>query len=188
MKSNIRLLSLAAAGMALAATSCIGNLDTLPLNESDAVSETVYGTDEYGYLAGLTKIYFHFVSNETTDLQVSDAGASELIRAFWSTQEVTTDEAKCAWADNAWVRSLNTNTWSEANNDATYAVYVRTLQGISYVNEYLRQTASDKLDERGVSPELAAKIRQFRDEARFLRAYFYWMALDIRRHLHSVAG
>ena len=178
MKSNIRLLSLAAAGMALAATSCIGNLDTLPLNESDAVSETVYGTDEYGYLAGLTKIYFHFVSNETTDLQVSDAGASELIRAFWSTQEVTTDEAKCAWADNAWVRSLNTNTWSEANNDATYAVYVRTLQGISYVNEYLRQTASDKLDERGVSPELAAKIRQFRDEARFLRAYFYWMALD----------
>lgn len=178
MKFNIRLLSLATAGMALASTSCIGDLDTLPLNESDAVSETVYGTDEYGYLAGLTKIYFHFVSNETTDLQVSDGGASELVRAFWSTQEVTTDEAKCAWENDAWVRALNTNTWSEADNDATYAVYVRTLQGISYVNEYLRQTASDKLDERGVSSELAAKIEQFRDEARFLRAYFYWMALD----------
>ena len=169
---------LAAAGMALMSTSCIGDLDTLPLNESDAVSETVYGTDEYGYLAGLTKIYFHFVSNETTDLQVADGGASELIRAFWSTQECTTDEAKCAWENDAWVRALNTNTWSEADNDATYAVYVRTLQGISYVNEYLRQTASDKLDERGVSADLAAKIQQFRDEARFLRAYFYWMALD----------
>ena len=169
---------LAAAGMALMSTSCIGDLDTLPLNESDAVSETVYGTDEYGYLAGLTKIYFHFVSNETTDLQVADGGASELIRAFWTTQECTTDEAKCAWENDAWVRALNTNTWSEADNDATYAVYVRTLQGISYVNEYLRQTASDKLDERGVSADLAAKIQQFRDEARFLRAYFYWMALD----------
>lgn len=169
---------LAAAGMALMSTSCIGDLDTLPLNESDSTSETVYGTDEYGYLAGLTKIYFHFVSNETTDLQVADGGASELIRAFWSTQECTTDEAKCAWENDAWVRALNTNTWSEADNDATYAVYVRTLQGISYVNEYLRQTASDKLNERGVSADLAAKIQQFRDEARFLRAYFYWMALD----------
>ena len=178
MKFKNRLLMLAAAGMALMSTSCIGDLDTLPLNESDAVSETVYGTDEYGYLAGLTKIYFHFVSNETTDLQVSDGGASELIRAFWSTQECTTDEAKCAWENDAWVRALNTNTWSDADNDATYAVYVRTLQGISYVNEYLRQTAADKLAERGVSAELTAKIQQFRDEARFLRAYFYWMALD----------
>ena len=177
MKTNIRLFSLAVAGMLLC-TSCIGDLDTLPLNESDSTSETVYGTDEYGYLAGLTKIYFQFVSNETTDLQVSDGGASELIRAFWSTQECTTDEAKCAWENDAWVRDLNENTWSEASNDATYAVYVRTLQGIAYVNEYLRQTSSDKLAARGVSSELAAKIEQFRDEARFLRAYFYWMALD----------
>ena len=177
MKTNIRLFSLAVAGMLLC-TSCIGDLDTLPLNESDSTSETVYGTDEYGYLAGLTKIYFQFVSNETTDLQVSDEGASELIRAFWSTQECTTDEAKCAWENDPWVRDLNANTWSEASNDATYAVYVRTLQGIAYVNEYLRQTSSDKLAARGVSSELAAKIEQFRDEARFLRAYFYWMALD----------
>lgn len=178
MRSNIRIVSLAAAGMAIMATSCIGDLNTLPLNESDAVSETVYGRDEAGYLSGLTKIYFHFVSNETTDLQVSDGGASELIRAFWSTQVVTTDEAKCAWENDAWVRALNTNTWSDADNDATYAVYVRTLQGIAYVNEFLRQTAADRLDDRGVPDDVRAKIQQFRDEARFLRAYFYWMALD----------
>lgn len=65
-------------------TSCIGDLDTLPLNPSDSTSETVYGKDENGYLAGLTKLYFNFVSNDTTDLQVSDGGASELIRAFWT--------------------------------------------------------------------------------------------------------
>jgi len=178
MKSNKILISVAAAGMAFMGTSCIGNLDTLPLNESDAVSETVYGTDAAGYLSGLTKIYFHFVSNETTDLQVSDGGASELIRAFWSTQEVTTDEAKCAWENDAWVRALNTNTWSDADNDATYAVYVRTLQGIAYVNEYLRQTSDDRLSDRGVPSDVVAMVHQFRDEARFLRAYFYWMALD----------
>lgn len=53
------------------------------------------------------------------------------------------------------------------------------MQGIAYVNEYLRQTASDKLSDRGVSSELAARIQSFRAEARFLRAYFYWIALDV---------
>ena len=179
MKRNMKHIAWIAAGASMLFTACIGDLDTLPLNPSDSTSETVYGADESGYIAGLTKLYFNFVSNETTDLQVSDAGASELVRAFWTVQEVTSDACKCAWENDAWVRALNTNTWSDADNDATYAVYVRTLQGIAYTNEYLCQTASDRLSDRGVSSELAAKIQGFRAEARFLRAYFYWMALDV---------
>ena len=179
MKRNMKHIAWIAAGASMLFTACIGDLDTLPLNPSDSTSETVYGADESGYIAGLTKLYFNFVSNENTDLQVSDAGASELVRAFWTVQEVTSDACKCAWENDAWVRAMNTNTWSDADNDATYAVYVRTLQGIAYTNEYLRQTASDRLSERGVSSELAAKIQGFRAEARFLRAYFYWMALDV---------
>lgn len=179
MKRNMKHIAWIAAGASMLFTACIGDLDTLPLNPSDSTSETVYGADESGYIAGLTKLYFNFVSNETTDLQVSDAGASELVRAFWIVQEVTSDACKCAWENDAWVRAMNTNTWSDADNDATYAVYVRTLQGIAYTNEYLRQTASGRLSDRGVSSELAAKIQGFRAEARFLRAYFYWMALDV---------
>lgn len=179
MKRNMKHIAWIAAGASMLFTACIGDLDTLPLNPSDSTSETVYGADESGYIAGLTKLYFNFVSNETTDLQVSDAGASELVRAFWTVQEVTSDACKCAWENDAWVRAMNTNTWSDADNDATYAVYDRTLQGIAYTNEYLRQTASDRLSDRGVSSELAAKIQGFRAEARFLRAYFYWMALDV---------
>lgn len=179
MKRNMKHIAWIAAGASMLFTACIGDLDTLPLNPSDSTSETVYGADESGYIAGLTKLYFNFVSNETTDLQVSDAGASELVRAFWTVQEVTSDACKCAWENDDWVRAMNTNTWSDADNDATYAVYVRTLQGIAYTNEYLRQTASDRLSDRGVSSELAAKIQGFRAEARFLRAYFYWMALDV---------
>lgn len=179
MKRNMKHIAWIAAGASMLFTACIGDLDTLPLNPSDSTSETVYGTDESGYIAGLTKLYFNFVSNETTDLQVSDGGASELVRAFWTVQEVTSDACKCAWENDAWVRAMNTNTWSDADNDATYAVYVRTLQGIAYTNEYLRQTASDRLSDRGVSSELAARIQGFRAEARFLRAYFYWMALDV---------
>ena len=159
-------------------TACINDLDTLPLNKTEPVSEYVYGTDANAYLSGLARLYFQFASNDLTDLQQMDGGASELVRAFWSVQETTADAAKCSWENDAWVRALNTNTWSEVQNDAVYAVYVRTLQGIAFVNEYLRQTAPDKLASRGVSQDLAARIDGFRDEARFIRAYLYWMALD----------
>ena len=166
------------AALAALLTSCVQDLDTLPLDKTEPISEYVYGDSEEAYLAGLTRLYFQFVTNDLIDLQPMDGGASELIRAFWSVQETTTDEAKCSWENDAWVRALNTNTWTGVQNDAIYAVYVRTLQGVAFVNEYLRQTTPDKLASRGVSADLAAKIQGYRAEARFIRAYLYWIALD----------
>lgn len=173
MKRTIYILLTAAL-----VAACVNDLDTLPLNKTEPVSEYVYGTNETAYKEGLGRLYFQFVTNDLTDLQQMDGGASEVIRAFWSVQETSTDEAKCSWENDAWVRALNTNTWSEVQNDAVYAVYVRTLQGIALVNEYLRQTTPEKLQSRGVSAEIARKIDGFRDEARFIRAYLYWMAMD----------
>jgi hypothetical protein len=166
------------AGALLTLTSCVKDLETLPLNEWDKTAETVYGNEKEPYVQGLARLYFNFVTNDTTDLLVSDGGASELIRSFWSCQEVSTDEAKVAWGD-AWCNAINNNAWDDSENDMVYAVFVRTLQGITFVNEYLRQTAPEKLANRGVSEELAAEIDGFRAEARFLRAYFYWMAMDV---------
>ena len=166
------------AALAALLTSCVQDLDTLPLDKTEPVAEYVYGNSEEAYMAGLTRLYFQFVTNDLTDLQPMDGGASELIRAFWTVQETSTDEAKCSWENDAWVRALNTNTWTGVQNDAIYAVYVRTLQGVAFVNEYLRQTAPDKLSARGVSADLAAKIQGYRAEARFIRAYLYWIALD----------
>ena len=174
MKRYIHTMVLAAA----LSTACVNDLDTLPLDKTEPISEYVYGADEDAYLSGLGRLYFQFVSNDLTDLQQMDGGASEMIRAFWSVQETTADAAKCSWENDAWVRDLNTNTWTEVQNDAVYAVYVRTLQGIAFVNEYLRQTSPDRLASRGVPPDLASRIQGFRAEARFIRAYLYWMALD----------
>ena len=162
----------------LLTVSCVRDLDTLPPQNALPVAENVYGKTADTYLEGLSFLYFQFVTNDLTDLQQMDGGASELVRAFWSVQEATADAAKCSWENDAWVRALNTNTWTSEQNDAVYAVYVRTLQGIAYVNEYLRQTTDDKLDGRGVPDDVKAEVYGFRDEARFLRAYFYWMALD----------
>lgn len=159
-------------------TACVNDLNTLPPVNALPIADNVYGKTEDTYLEGLSFLYFQFVTNDLTDLQQMDGGASELIRAFWSVQETSADAAKCSWENDAWVRALNTNTWNAEQNDAVYAVYVRTLQGISYINEYLRQTTSDKLAARDVPADVVQKVNSFRDEARFLRAYFYWMALD----------
>ena len=163
----------------LVSFSCVKDLDTEPLDATEPTSEYVYGNSEDAYLLGLTNLYFHFLSNDLTGLPSMDPGVSETIRAFWSVQELTTDAAKSARVNEAWVRSLNTDTWSDVQNEAVAAIYVRTLQGISYVNEYLRQTDSVHLAARGVGEDLVAKIEGFRSEARFIRAYLYWMAIDV---------
>lgn len=177
MKKIYYILATAVTTVLFAA--CTKDLNTLPLNPTDTTSETAYTAQEDSYLSGLAKIYFQFVSNDLTDLQLSDGGASELIRAYWSLNEVSTDAAKCAWNGDAWVAAVNTNTWSDANNDASYAVYVRTMQGVTFVNEFLRQTTDSKLSDRGCSEAVKASVAAMRAEARFLRAYFYWMAMDV---------
>lgn len=168
----------AVAGTMLCFSSCVNDLETLPLNEWDVTSETAYGADEEGYVQGLAKLYNSIATHALYDISGVDGGATSAIRALWACQEVTSDACKIAWGNDAWVRAMNTNTWSDAENEAVYGVFFRSLQGISWVNEYLRQTEGGKLSDRGVSAEVAAKIDGFRAEARFIRAFFYWMAMD----------
>lgn len=168
----------AVAGTMLCFTSCVKDLDSLPLNEWDVTSETAYGADEAGYLQGLAKLYNSIATHHTHDISGVDGGATSAIRALWACQEVTTDACKIAWGNDAWVRAMNTNTWSDAENEAVYGVFFRSLQSISWVNEYLRQTEDSKLSDRGVADDVKAKIQGFRAEARFVRAFFYWMAMD----------
>ncbi len=174
----MRYLAAVAVAM-LTFSSCVNDLETLPLNEWDVTSETAYGADETSYVQGLAKLYNTISTHELTDISGVDGGATSTIRAFWACQEVTTDACKIAWGNDAWTRAMNTNTWSDAENEAVYGVFFRSLQAIAYVNEYLRQTAPGKLSERGVSAEVSAKIDGFRAEARFIRAYYYWMAMDV---------
>ena len=176
MKRTFKNIFLALTSSVIAFTSCIGDLDVNPLNPTEMSPNQAYGASVGSYLQGLTKIYYSFIN--TSGLNVADAGASELVRAYWSCQEVTADACKCAWSNDAWVRALNTNTWSEAQNDATYAVYCRTILGISYANEFLRSTTEDLLDSRGCDESVKAQVRAFRAETRFIRAYLYWMAMD----------
>lgn len=163
-------------------SSCIKDLDTKPLNENDFTDDKAYETAE-SYQQGLAKIYGGFVlvgpNESSADIAVSDAGASELNRAFWSLQEISTDAGKCAWVNDSWVKEVNSNTWSATKNTAIFAAYNRIMILVAQANEYLRQTSDEKLTSRGVIDDLYSDIQKYRRETRFLRAYAYWMGLDL---------
>lgn len=182
MKTIIRKY-LVAAGIVLFATSCLDDLNVVPINPSDFTSEAAYSTPE-SYKQGLVKLYGGFVLVGQTgpgdsEIDVKDAGASELNRAFWSLQEMTTDEAFCSWGNDAWVREINYANWTSAPNDGVAAVYYRTVLIATLCNEYLKQTSDDRLSKRGVDAALRAEIQKYRAEARFIRAYVYWMSMDV---------
>ena len=163
----------------LTLSSCVKDLEALPLNETDVTSETAYNDTVESYLTGLAKLYNTMSSHEVSYVTVNDAGASQITRAFFVCQEATTDACKVAWGNDSWTRAMNTNTWTDADNDAVFGVFFRSIQSISFCNEFLRQTADAKLDARGVSGDVKAKIQEFRAEARVIRAWYYWMAMDV---------
>jgi hypothetical protein len=52
------------AALAAVLSSCVNDLNTLPLDKTEPISEYVYGSDETGYIQGLTRLYFQFVTND----------------------------------------------------------------------------------------------------------------------------
>ena len=165
----MKKIMILAALAAFTLTSCVGVLSQEPLS-SDVVGADSYTNPTYR-LGQLARIYgsFNITGNNgagSTDIAVSDAGASEFIRAWWSCNTLTTDEAKCVWGDS-WVKEIVSNTWTDTKNDAIYAVYVRGIMMVTLANNFLRNT--DDTD-----PEIATE----RAEVRVLRAMAYWMLLD----------
>lgn len=179
MKKIYRFILTAICGASLCA--CVGDLDTLPLSETDTTSETAYLTED-DYLKGLAYInaYYSFVSQGdpgSSDLNFSDAGQSELVRQYINLNEMCADSFKCVWGDS-YVTDLQSDKWTTAMNDATEAVYTRCMKGIALVNEYLLQTEPEKLEARGHSA-YASVIKGYRAEARFHRVMFYYLLLDL---------
>jgi hypothetical protein len=112
---------------------------------------------------------------------VNDEGFTSYIRAYWKAQELTTDEAVIAWTD-AGIRDLHEFSWS-SENQFIKVLYYRISLIVSLANDFLSLSEEGTMDAHGVSEADKEVIREYRNDARFLRALAYWHALDLFRNV-----
>jgi hypothetical protein len=108
----------------------------------------------------------------SSDLAGIDAGNSDFLRLYWNLQELPTDETICAWGDPG-IGDLNFMSWTSGNILAE-GLYNRSIYQITVANSFLKAT------EKSAASDLSASdLAQYRAEARFLRAYQYWVLMDL---------
>ena len=161
--------------------SCAKKLDLFPQN--DLTNETTYSTAA-GYRAVLAKVYAGLATTGNagpagaSDIQGLDEGSqSPFIRGFFNCQELPTDEAVVSWNDQT-IQDFHNLSWSSAD-PFLKGMYARPIYNVMVANEYLRESTDDKLSARGITGADATEIKSTRAEARFLRAFNYWVMMDI---------
>jgi hypothetical protein len=185
------LLTVAISLMMGVLSSCINDLDTIPLDEEELVSEKVFGSEIGPYQELLAKIYAGLAISGNSggdgdpDVAGVDGGSqASFLRGLWNLQQLPTDEAHCAWNDVG-IPDLNHITWT-SSNVFIKGFYYRLYYQINLANAFLRETSEEKLSSRGVSQADRDKIRAFRAEARFHRALAYYYLLDMFRNVPFV--
>jgi len=179
MKHIKKTLILIATGMFIL-TSCFSDLDRFPIN--DVTGEAVY-RDVLGFKMALAKVYGAMIltgnagGSGAPDITGIDEGSAGFNRTLFSVQTLPTDEALFNWAD-AGIADLNNMTFT-ALNPISGALYNRVMLNILYANHFMRQSADNVLAERGFSEADRAEIAVMRAEARFIRAFLYWVLLDV---------
>lgn len=186
------IVPLALLSLSLGTTSCVNDLDTIPLSPDELVSETTFGKDLAPYTNSLAKIYAGYIisgnsgGDDEQDVKGGVDGGSHasFLRCMWNMQELPSDEAHCAWNDPG-IPDFNTISWS-ASSPWIKGSYYRLYYQVNVANAFLRETTDDKLQGRGCTAETIARIKTYRAEARFLRAYAYTYLLDFYRNVPFV--
>ncbi|RYY35132.1 MAG: RagB/SusD family nutrient uptake outer membrane protein [Sphingobacteriaceae bacterium] len=179
MRNGIKIL-VAAIITTMVITSCSKDLNLKPKN--DITSDVAYATPA-GYKNVLAKVYGSFAQTGNSgsgsgDLGGIDPGTSDFFRLFWGAQELSTDEAVCAWLNDPGVGEIDQMTWSSGNL-MLRGLYTRSLYQITLANEFIRESTPEKLSGRGITGADATEIGYYTAEARFLRAFQYWVLLDL---------
>lgn len=153
-------------------TSCVNDLDVQPIDPNVIASSNL--KDRPGALTQtLAKLYASFAVpgqdgvSGAGDISGIDNGFGTYSRALWMLQELSTDEALCAWNDQT-IKDYHWQTWSPTDV-FNAAMYSRIIFTVTICNEFIRNTAGDN------DPE----ILKMASEARFLRALAYYHAIDM---------
>lgn len=141
-------------------SSCTKDLDVTPIDPSSTMtpSEPELFTKCYATMA----LAGNYGGDGDCDIDRLDGGTTGFVRQLWNSNELTTDEAICAWGDPG-IPEFNYNTWG-SSHPMLEGFYNRLYASIAYCNHYL---------------DVCAGIDATREaEVRFLRALFYYHLMD----------
>ena len=141
-------------------SSCTKDLDVTPIDPSSTmvVSEPSLYAKCYANMA----LAGQGGANGDCDIDGLDGGTTGFVRQMWNANELTTDEAICAWGDEG-IPSFNYNQY-DASHPMLRGFYYRLYAGITYCNHYLE--VCEGIDETRTA------------EVRFLRALYYYFLMD----------
>lgn len=162
-------------------SSCLDDLDRF--EENSETGETVYSTYE-GYQGAIAKVYAAYAlsGNEgpagKPDITGLDEGQyADFIRMYFNHQELPTDEAHSIWQDEG-IPGLNNINFSP-ENPFSKGLYNRCIMQIMYANEFIKNAADGEISGKGFSNDEVNEIKYLRAEARFIRAFQFWVLMDI---------
>ena len=160
-----------AAAMLAGNSSCVGSLDQYP--HTSTTSNDVYTSVE-GYQMTLGGIYAAFIqriSNLSTE-----ARSQNYIRTLMMFQDCSTDACDAIWLAGESLTDINGLSWN-AGDPWCSAMYYHIYNIVAMTNELIRN-ASDEDRLSQFNEQERAQIEEYRNEARFLRAYAYTQAID----------
>lgn len=125
----------------------------------DGILNKIYGNLALTGLSGP-----HGNSDLPSDI---DEGMSVFMRVVWYANELSSDEALCAWLSDAGIPEFNRGTWAD-NHALLRGLYYRCMFGITLCNFFL-ENASSSIE------EYSYKVA----EVRFMRALYYYYLMDM---------
>ena len=167
------------------ATSCISDLDQYP--QTETTSKDVY-TSLVNYESVLGKIYASMVTsgqgkggdNKDMESVWNSGNGFDYMRMFINLQECGTDEFASTWLTGEQTTGLTYLTW-DANDAWVSDMYYRIYYNIALCNEFLRNANAASF-----TGEDEVKMKEYKAEVRFMRALFYYHALDLYRNIPMV--
>nr|WP_321374890.1 RagB/SusD family nutrient uptake outer membrane protein [uncultured Bacteroides sp.] len=165
-------------------TSCLSDLNTMPLDNNQLVNNQVYKTKD-GYTGVLAKCYSSLIltgqqggDGGDGDLEGANEGYSGYVRLLFYLQELNTDNFLMPSSSNGLRKCLNLQ-WDASNASVINWTYQRLYMSIAYCDELLRECTEEKLKDRGLWEEMKDEYISYRAESRFIRAYCYSMLCDL---------
>ncbi|PWG04978.1 RagB/SusD family nutrient uptake outer membrane protein [Polaribacter aquimarinus] len=162
--------------------SCTKDLNIVPEDDQTVLSDAFFGSED-AYLEVLAGVYANFSLTGvdgpgSSNIEGLDAGTSQYGRVLLYLQTLSADQMIWSYENDPGTREIQRNLWT-AQNPLIVGMFSRAMVTVSFANNFLRETTTEKLDARKVSDATRTNIVTFRAEARLLRAMAYYHMMDL---------